>query len=72
MIAKIEGLGFVSEVEEINGEGSRYILRVKDEKRAKRELPELILRNEAVVTYYDFAEVTLEEVFMETMEEGTK
>jgi ABC-2 type transport system ATP-binding protein len=72
LIAKIEGLDFVSEVEEMNGEGSRYIVRVKDEKRAKRELPELILKDEAVVTYYDFAEVTLEDIFMETMEEGAK
>ncbi|MBS3788717.1 ABC transporter ATP-binding protein [Candidatus Bipolaricaulota bacterium] len=72
LITKIEGLDFVSEVEEMDGEGSRYKVRVKNEKRAKRELPELVLNSEAVVTYYDFAQVTLEDIFIETMEEGVK
>ncbi len=72
LVEKMEGLDFVSEVEEMDGEGSRYIVRVKDEKRAKKELPELVLKDEAVITYYDFAQVTLEDIFMETMEEGVK
>ncbi len=69
---EIEELNFVSEVEEMDGEGTRYIVRVTDEQRAKSELPELILNSEAVVTYYDFAQVTLEDIFMETMEEEAR
>ncbi len=72
LIDKIENLDFVSEVEEMDGESSRYIVRVKDEKRAKKELPELVLKDDAVVTYYDFAQVTLEDIFMETIEEDAK
>ncbi|MBS3766007.1 ABC transporter ATP-binding protein [Candidatus Bipolaricaulota bacterium] len=72
LIDKIENLDFVSEVEEMDGESSRYIVRVKDEKRAKKELPELVLKDDAVVTYYDFAQVTLEDIFMETIEKNAK
>ncbi|MBS3737337.1 MAG: ABC transporter ATP-binding protein [Candidatus Bipolaricaulota bacterium] len=70
LIEEIESLDFVSEVEEMDGERTRYIVRIKDEKRAKKDLPRVILDSEAVVTYYDFAQVTLEDIFMETMEEG--
>jgi len=70
LMEEIRKLDFVSEIEEKDGEGKRFIVRVKDERRAKKELPGLILDSEAVVNYYDFAQVTLEDIFMETMEEG--
>ena len=68
LIDEIKSLDFVSEVEEMDGEGKRYVVRITDEGVAKKRLPELVLKSGAVVTYYDFAQVTLEDIFMETME----
>lgn len=72
LIEKVRGLDFVTKIEEMDGEGTRYIVRIKDENRAKKELPKLIFDSDEIVTYYDFAQVTLEDIFMETMEEGTR
>lgn len=68
LIKEIEGQEFVGGVEQIKGKENRYMIMIKDEKRAKEELPKLVLDGKATLTYYDFAQVTLEDIFMETME----
>lgn len=70
LIEHIRGLDFVNEVEELDSGGARFIVKLKDKDRAKRELPRLIAESDPVLTYYDFAQVTLEDIFLDTVEGG--
>ncbi len=68
VIDRIKKLDFVNRIEEIDGEGLRYLVKVGDNEKAKDQLPKLIFAGDSVITYYDFAQVTLEDIFMETMD----
>ncbi|MCF7875850.1 ABC transporter ATP-binding protein [Candidatus Bipolaricaulota bacterium] len=72
VIDRIKKLDFVNNVEEVGGEGLRYLVKVGDNERAKNQLPKMIFDGDGVVTYYDFAQVTLEDIFMETMDGGSQ
>jgi len=67
ILDKLRGLEYVNALEEIDEEGLRYLIKVADREKAKRELPDLLFNSGSVVTYYDFARVTLEDIFMQTM-----
>jgi len=67
ILDKLRGLEYVNDLEEIDEEGLRYLIKVADREKAKRELPDLLFNSGSVVTYYDFARVTLEDIFMQTM-----
>jgi ABC-2 type transport system ATP-binding protein len=67
LLDRLKDLGYVNVLEEIDEEGLRYLIKVGNRDKAKRELPGLLFNSDSVVTYYDFARVTLEDIFMQTM-----
>lgn len=68
LIDKISSSEFIKSVEETDGEGLSFRLTVRDEAEAKRKLPRLLSSSDSILTYYDFAHITLEDIFMETLE----
>jgi len=67
VIDKLKTLDFIRDVDQIDGEGLRYLLRVEKEERAKQVLLRTILDTGSVITYYNLAQVSLEDIFMQTM-----
>lgn len=67
VIDKLKALDFIHGVEQVDGEGLRYVLGVEEEEKAKETLLRTILDTGSVLTYYDLAQVSLEDIFMQTM-----
>lgn len=63
---------YVRHVEGTDAEGLRFVVSLTEEEAAKKELPKYVLNSGHVMTYYDFNRVTLEDIFMETVESDTE
>ncbi len=69
LMAAFKSLDFVKNLEEQGGADHQMVMEIKDVKRAKKQIPKLIADSDSILTYYDFAHLTLEDIFMETMRE---
>lgn len=69
LISKFKSSDFVKNLGEQGGADHQLIMEIKDASEAKKLIPKLIADSDSTLTYYDFAHLTLEDIFMETMRE---